>query len=199
MIRDLTRRYIGALQSLAPTPRETSFYRSVKLDRAASILSTIWSEKTGGRYNRKGEFEALYISDTPQTALIEVESMLRDAAGRIKGTRFAPRTIVTIDVKVSRSLSLADPAIRAALGVSETDLYEPWRVEQLNGPTITQQLGAAARSVGIEGLIVPSEKNRGATNAVVFPDILRVGSEVSIYGADGSFTTTTIKGRIPVP
>ncbi len=197
MIKDETAKYARLFQSLAPAPlRGIAFYRTVKADRVGSILSTIWSQATGGRYNRKGTFEALYVSDTPTTALFETESMIKDSAGKIKGTRFPPRTIVTAEVTVARSVSLVDPAVQTTLGVVQADLYLPWRVPQIDGPTLTQQLGAAARCIGIECLLVPSEKSLGALNAVVFPDQLRVGSEVRIFEPDGLITDSLISGTV---
>jgi RES domain-containing protein len=194
-LTDRIRQFTTVFGALATTAQRGTYYRAVRADRVGSVISTLWSQHSGGRYNQKHAFEALYLADTPETALFEVEAMMRDDDGKIHGTRFQPRTIVSVDVSVSRSVSLTGNDAWTALGVSEDDLYLPWRVDQLAGPTLTQQLGAAARTVGIEAVIVPSEKARGAANIVVFVDRLRVGSEVRIF-ADGVIPEASITGTI---
>jgi RES domain-containing protein len=190
---DRTKQFARVFRSWKASPLQEVFYRSVRADRAAAILSTLWSLSSGGRYNRKGTFEALYAADNPQTALLEVDAMRRDPAGKVRGLRFSPRILVSIDVSVQRSVVLLD--VLPAIGASESDLYLPWRIEQREEPTVTQQLGAAARAANIELLLVPSEKNRGASNAVIFPDQLLVQSQVRIF-ADDAVPAASISGRL---
>jgi RES domain-containing protein len=166
---DRTNDLVSILASLAPSPvRGTVFYRSVQADRIGSILSTLWSSKTGGRYNLKGAFEALYLADSPSTALFEVDAMRANSAGTIHGTRFPPRVLVSVDVTLDRCVRLTDEAVRTSLAVIEDDLYLPWRVEQVSGPTLTQQLGAAARIATLEAVMVPSAKARGEPTSLSF-------------------------------
>jgi RES domain-containing protein len=42
-------------------------------------LSAIGSRVRGGRYNRKGAFEAFYLANTQETALYETEAIFKMA------------------------------------------------------------------------------------------------------------------------
>jgi RES domain-containing protein len=67
-------------------------------------------------------------------------------------------------------LDLRRPAVRRELGVSLAELIGPREA--------AQRLGARARELGAEGLIVPSAAREGHWNLVAFPSAfakLRVG------------------------
>ncbi len=72
-----------------------------------SPLSTAGAIKTGGRYNKKGQFAALYIADTPATALAEVQ-MLKLTDNRLVGVKGPPKVLVSIDYTLQAVLNLND-------------------------------------------------------------------------------------------
>jgi hypothetical protein len=54
--------------------------------------------------------------------------------------------MLTVDVDLTHALDLRDASVRAALGVSLSDLYQPWLREQsLRRFPLTQRIGEAAR------------------------------------------------------
>jgi RES domain-containing protein len=144
-------------------------------------LSAVGSQIHGGRYNRKNTFEAFHISDTQQTALYETEAVF-NFAGVIVGLRQPPRVILSLDYDLQYVLDLRAPTLLERLDVTIDDLKRPWKVAQADGrPVLTQRIGAAARAVNIEALLVPSARVDAGANLVVFPDRLRVGSSIELY------------------
>ncbi len=69
------------LSSLAGSAQRGTFFRSIDLHwlLQGTPLSAIGSRMRGGRYNRKGAFEAFYIANTQQTALYETEAIFKVA------------------------------------------------------------------------------------------------------------------------
>ncbi len=49
---------------------------------------------------------------------------------------------------------------------------------------LTHRIGAAARAINIEALLVPSARVEAGSNLVVFPDRLRKKSSVELYVGD---------------
>jgi RES domain-containing protein len=72
-------------------PVKRAFYRNVDYTYISTLLSAIGSFTTGGRYNVKNGFEAMYLAQDPMVALFEVESIIK--VGRKQpGPSFAPLT-----------------------------------------------------------------------------------------------------------
>lgn len=46
----------------------------------------------------------------------------------------------------------------------------------------------AARSAGLEGMVVPSRFTPTVQNLVVFPDTLQVGSSIEVVDPEGGFS-----------
>ncbi len=172
-----------SLASLAGTAQRGTFFRSIDLHwlLQGTPLSAIGSRIHGGRYNHKGDFEAFYLSDTQQTALYETEAIFR-IVGVVIGVRQPPRVMLSLDYDLQHIVDLRAPAALEGLGVTSADLKRPWKIAQAeNRPVLTQRIGAAARSVDVEALLVPSTRISGGTNLVVFPDRLRRGSSIELY------------------
>jgi RES domain-containing protein len=145
-------------------------------------LSALGSVIGGGRYNRSAKydlsnaFEALYLADTHTSALEEVEAMVGGIPHRM-----APRLMLSIDVDLTRIVDLRSTIAHHSLGARIVALTAPWRRAQVTTRTITQEIGLAAHTLGLEGLLVPSAKNHAHFNLVVFPANLLRSSLIEVY------------------
>lgn len=163
-----------------------SFSRAVPLQFQNDPLNPIGSVANGGRYNPKGTFEALYLGDNADTVARETRMIIKDAAGNTVYVAHSPKIIMTINYELQRVTTLDDATIRKKLGITRKVLLEEWRdIVDAGSVPITHVLGAAAITVGIEGLYVPSAPNRPQTNLVIFPANLRIGSFVEIHHPNG--------------
>ena len=104
---------------------------------------------------------------------------------RIPEQAAMPRLFVALDVRLSMVLDLRDGALRQCLRVSRKRMIaSDWRSAHDQGQvSITQVLGWAACSAGLEGLLVPSAARREGSNLVIFPANLRPPGSVRVLGA----------------
>ena len=192
------RRLEHVLKSLADVAQRGTFFRSIDLQwlLKETPLSAIGSRKRGGRYNRKGDFEALYLADTQLTALYETEAIY-ESAGIVVGARQPPRVMLSLDYDLQRVIDLRAEDTLASLKITADDLKQPWKIAQAEKrPVLTQRIGAAARAADIEALLVPSARVEDGTNLVVFTDRLRTGSRVILYvGEDPMIPRYTLDGQ----
>ena len=126
-----------------------------------------------GRYNRgldrfpkEETFPALYLATGPEICLGEVYRHL------------TPELLPSLNdfrlSEISASLQeIADCRDPSALGLISGDLSHDTDYRA------TQALGAAANSLGLEGLLVPSATGLG-DNLVIFPQNLRAGSRLTV-------------------
>ena len=180
-----------ALASLPTTPWTGTAYRLIPVQFAETALSSIGSFRRGGRYNPKGAFEALYLADTPLTALQEV-NLIKVTDAAILGVKSSPRLLLSVEVALRAVLDLTTTQVQAALGTNLQELTGSWLAVNAYGQTApTQALGAAAsNSREIEALRVPSAQDPRAANLVIFPDELRKGSRVRVYDDSGLIDAT---------
>lgn len=134
------------------------------------------SRIAGGRWNPRGEFEALYLALSEEGAVGEFIRYV----GHYKS--FAPddattRELVRIKVNLTKILDLTDPKTRSSLGVTQENL----RSSRDLWEDITWPIARAAFAAGFEGLLVPSAAN-GWVNLVLFPENLLPGSSVTEKG-----------------
>ena len=97
---------------------------------------------------------------------------------RIPIIKSMPRSFIAINVSVSRSIDFLDAIRLQALGVSRDEILDlDWRMKMNAGEEpLTQAIGRAAFSVGIEALLAPAAADRTGTNVVIFPENLDAGS-----------------------
>jgi RES domain-containing protein len=157
-------------------------YRNVPSTYAkpSGFLSTKRTRESGGRYNYKGELNALYLSLDPHTCLEESVRAMR-ISGFDLAARF-PRDISAFEVHLEKVLNLADPKVRRGLGVSRTALTreDEWKEYQYRGRlALTQKIGRYASEIGFEGLLVPSAVC-GGVNLVVLTDNVNSPSEFKL-------------------
>lgn len=181
----------NALTDLIPVPWTGVAYRLIPAQFAGTALSSIGSFRRGGRYNPKEAFEALYLADTPLTALQEINLVkVTDAA--ILSAKSSPRLLLSVEVTLSAVLDMTTMPVQDALNTNLQELTGSWLVMNAVGRTApTQALGAAVYNHGnIEALRTPSAQDPRATNLVIFPNRLRPGSRVRVYDDSGLIDAT---------
>ncbi len=88
----------------------------------------------------------------------------------------ATRTIYELDVVVAKLLDLTDAGRLAAIGITEEDFESlPW--EQC------RRVGGAIAWLGHDGLLIPSVRDSGGSNLVIFIANLPPGSEIVVQGS----------------
>ena len=105
----------------------------------------------GGRWNPMGSFRAVYLSDSPETALQEYLARAR----RMKWPdhKSLPMVMAGIGVKASRILDLTQPELAPAIEVFLKGKKMHWRSIQDRREAASQAIGRAARSAGFQGLL----------------------------------------------
>jgi RES domain-containing protein len=188
----LTGQHLTHLLTTLPTHPFTGVaYRLIPTKYVGTALSSIGSIKKGGRYNQKGDFEALYLEESPITALQEVNIIkLTDAA--LFSVKSSPRILLSIEITLHALLDLTDPGVQSELQTSLQELTGSWIAMNAAGEVApTQQLGQTAYDQGaIEALRVPSAQDPRTANLVVFPDRLHEGSRLRVYDEDGLIDAT---------
>lgn len=143
-----------------------------------------------------GRFGVLYLALAPETATAELRR--RAAQLGVPLTALAPRTMLTLAVRLRRVLDLTDPAVRAAWGLTAEDLAS-------DDYARCQEVAVAARADGYEAVRYPSaavarerlvrevaraapsdppEGRLGAENLAVFADALHPGSDVRVVRSE---------------
>ena len=188
MLKD--KKLIQAVKKLSAdsVPISGDSFRLVALRYQDSLLSTIGSFKRGGRYNIAQQFEALYVSGSPITALKEIRYLINTPAG-VSAYPTRPYILLSLQYQLHRVIDLTDSHIRNFLDTNMQELTGSWYsfIEEEIAPT--QQLGKIAYDLGVQALKVPSSvdlENNGF-NLVIFPENLPPNGFVEIYDPDGEF------------
>jgi RES domain-containing protein len=121
----------------------------------------------GGRWNRKGQYGALYTSLERSTAEREIAKQARDKS--LRPSDLGQRDCVELSVRIARVLDLSSSSAFERLGVTRENLI-------LN-KQICLEIADAAREMGAEAMLVPSATGTG-TNLVVFVDLLQQESKI---------------------
>lgn len=105
--------------------------------------------------------------------------------------------MLSLDYDLQHVIDLRIPHTLEKLNLTIDELKQPWKIAQAeNRPFLTQRIGAAARAVNVEALLVPSARVDGGTNLAIFTDRLRKGSRVILYvGEDPTVPRYTIDGQ----
>ena len=188
MLKD--KKLIQAVKKLSAdsVPISGDSFRLVALRYQDSLLSTIGSFKRGGRYNVAQQFEALYVSGSPITALKEIRYLINTPAG-VSAYPTRPYILLSLQYQLHRVIDLTDSHIRNFLDTNVQELTGSWYsfIEEEIAPT--QQLGKIAYDLGVQALKVPSSvdlENNGF-NLVIFPENLPPNGFVEIYDPDAEF------------
>lgn len=167
--------------------------------KTPSILSGLGARLFGGRFTPPNLFETLYVSTTVQTAQIEAEFPFL-GSGVVSTLRPAkPFVHFGIDGQLSRVLDLTvtDPTVISALGLTVGEIHAPWRfIQALGGEAPTQTLGRFVYETGkIEAIFYPSSKHKPDGRCLaILPERLSSPSWIEISDETGRF-----RERIPPP
>lgn len=148
-------------------------YRSASPRYASGpdLVSGVGSRRYGARWNPKGAFSAVYVSLDLETAMVETIAHHRYYG--IPVHRALPRTFVAVEFELSAILRVDDAGVQSRLGLSGDQLREDWRrIQDAGQEAISQAVGRAAWTLGLEGLMVPSACRADGVNLVVFPDFI---------------------------
>ena len=138
------------------------------------------AQKSGGRWNPKESFAALYTSLGPETALAEVKAHYEYY--ELDFADATPTVLSSLDVDLHHVLDIMEGQVRTSLRLSLKRMKdEDWRKLNRDGEiSLTQALGWKLKEAGFEAILVPSFAYLNSRNLVIFPDNLRAGSTVSI-------------------
>jgi len=139
----------------------------------SEICTGVGAARQGQRWNTAG-LKAVY------TALDESTSRA-ESGSRAPGIKISPAirrlVLVSFDVTLTRVVHLDDSQLAAALPAPISQLLTESHRGRPPGspPTLGQNLGHAAATAGIEGLIVPSAARPEGRCLIVFPDVASLG------------------------
>ncbi|HHO55281.1 MAG TPA: RES domain-containing protein [Trueperaceae bacterium] len=181
------------LKILPVLPFSQTSYRLIHAKYYQTSLSAIGSRMFAGRYNPKEQFEVLYLSDSPITALQEVNAIFRSSS-QLFPVKDIPRILLSIECQLTKVLDLTDDKIVSELKTSFQELTGSWLLYSKDSLAPTQLLGKACFESGIiEALKVPSAQDPRAFNLAIFPERLQENSRIQVFD-DSGFIDAVIEG-----
>jgi RES domain-containing protein len=165
----LDRKLLARVDALQPTTLSTEAFRHIAKDRHP--LSGAGARLQGGRWNPPESFSTLYLALAPATVVAEFYRMA-ERQGRAPAD-FLPRQMHRYDVTLAAALDL-----RSAEAQDSLDLT-PDALQALDAK-YCQEIGAAARYLGFEGIIAPSATGTGTVLAVFFEGLRAESNVVSV-------------------
>lgn len=164
-------------RNIDPVAITGQFWRQVSPPFA---LDQVPPKGRGGRYDREEGPPVLYLSDRRGGAWAE---LFRHHTGTSEvSLHLVRRRTGTVSVSQLDVLDVADPQVRAQLGIVDDDLVA-------DGYQLCQDLSDAARAAGFDGLRAPGGAMAGPRTLVVFA---HAASKVVADGA-GSVTTPPLR------
>lgn len=166
--RNFSREFFAArFKPLEKIRAKGHYFRLILMKYADAIEETGPSFSVGGRYNPANEFGALYLAESPKLCWQE---KIKYYSGRVDA--IPEQALGEFEVHILRAVDLTDAKVLKALGI---------KIEHITHPSdhyITKMIGAAAWSLGIEALVVPSSVDSAQKNIVIFRDHLQRQSYV---------------------
>jgi len=163
---------VAAIDELGSAPFSAEVFRHVASGR--NPRSGRGARIFGGRWNPPDSFAVLYCGLDVSTVVDEFHRLARRQG--ISADGFLPRDLCRLSVDLNSVLDLRGNAARRTIGLTDREL----RSDDLSA---CQAIGAAAHSVGIEGILAPSAAN-GGTALAVFLDALRPDSAIDVTGLE---------------
>jgi RES domain-containing protein len=146
-------------------------YRSTSPEYASrdDLITGAGAKTTGGRWNPRGSFHAVYASLDLETAV--AEALAHNRRFRIADHMAMPRLFAALQAQLARVLDLRRGPVRSALKVSADRLMaeEWWKLQKRGKEAITQALGRLAWHARWQALLVPSAARPSGANLIVFP------------------------------
>lgn len=136
-----------------------------------------------GRCNPAG-VACLYASESEATASAEYLAPLAGKKGRLQ-----PRLLYFVQAKLAKILDCGDPAVRAALTLTDDDFHGTWRLA--SSPSRLQRLGLAlSLQHAVSAVRFPSHAahraGKAGWNVAIFPAALTPPDRVDILGPDNA-------------
>jgi RES domain-containing protein len=140
---------LAALDALSPAAFDGVLYRVYNPDHG--FLVTEGSYRAGGRWNRKAQYGAVYLSLSRETAVQETRRSARKRNRRPR--ELGRRDCVCIRVRLASVLDLSAPEFYASAGITKEQVLEE--------AELCLQIADRVRAKGCEGLIAPSATGSG--------------------------------------
>ena len=152
--------YAKVLDALRPlkahaAPYTVTLYRCVETAFAQDFISGRGAQLHGGRWNPRGAFPAVYLSDSPETALAEY--LARTRRMRLPEARALPMVMAAAETRVSSALDLDTPPVAALLQPFLVSEKAHWRAIQDRREAISQAIGRALHRLGVGALLAASQ------------------------------------------
>ena len=117
-------------------------------------LSGEGARRFGGRWNPPLLFSAIYLADSAQACMVEVERAAQAASTTPEGMLEAHYRLHTIDATHMAVLDLTTSEAREAVGLEDDDIYgDDW--------SACQAVGHAAWFLHVQGVLVPAAGGGG--------------------------------------
>ena len=136
-------------------------------------LSAEGSKKASGRWHIKGEFEALYLSESRKVCIEELKRRVDDDT--LIENLF---DIFKIEINVSKILDLTSKESLEILEIGENQLLSG-SIYELNEVRLPNNLARTAYKLGFEGILVKSASLIG-NNVIIFPENLLKESRITV-------------------
>jgi RES domain-containing protein len=120
------------------------------------------------RFNPPAEFGVLYVALEEPTAVAELVRRARRSGIPVRS--FAPRVMLTLDLRLGKVLDLTDPGVRRAWDITTEDLAS-------DDYGHCQEVARVARRDDYEAIRYPSATDEG-DNLAIFYDRCRAASSV---------------------
>ncbi len=154
----------------------SNYYRAHSPQWASRPLSGAGAAKQGGRFNRPG-VQALYLSDSPKTALAEYQQL---------GPLLPPCTLVSYHIAINKVVDFSGGFDASCWTPLWADWDCQWRqlatVDRIEPPSWL--LGDDVRRLGFTALLFPSVVCSG-TNLALFTESIEPNDVLEVYDPDG--------------
>lgn len=162
---------VKALVARGTIPWNGPLYRNVcpKFSAPAELLSGEGSFKYGGRWNAPGLDRVVFGATHYRGSFVEWEShAIR--GGRPVNPEDCNRDTRAFQVELYNVLDLTGATALPSLGIDPARLLDiPWEYEMgMDREPITQAVGRALYTLGIEGILVPCAPEPALSNMVIF-------------------------------
>jgi RES domain-containing protein len=172
-------------QSVLSTQWNAPVYRCVEIEwaRPEYLITGEGTRQSGSRWMQPNYCRVVHAASTETIALKESRRVY-DYYG-IQKPKNNPRVSVELIAKLHRLVDLTQLRTIMDSSTIEELLNEDWvKLNDSRVETTAQALGRAILELNVEGLIVPSSRDRRGRNLIWFPEQLRPESQIEIVSQE---------------